>query len=582
MREQLESLLKESLSRLAAGEGWSGLDDVRADVERTRDPRHGDFTSNLAMRAAKGCGTTPRTLATRLVEALPDSALVERAEVAGPGFINFRVSDEAFREQLPVIAARGEAYGTSRAAAGTRVLVEYVSANPTGPLHVGHGRGAAYGASLASILRATGHDVDEEYYVNDAGRQMDILATSVWFRYAQTLGASIELPPNAYQGDYVRGIAAALAERHGDALLGDAQAVLAAAAAAGDDGEARLDALIGALKRSVGDGGFATLLGAALDSVLDDIRDDLAGFGVVPGRWYSERSLTESGAVEHALELLRGRGLLYEQDGATWFRSSEFGDDKDRVVVRENGATTYFASDIAYHLEKCERGYDLLLNVLGADHHGYVARMRAALEAIGQPAGRLEVQVFQFVVLYRGKVKAQMSTRSGEYVTLRDLRNEVGNDAARLFYVSRSNDQHLEFDLELAKSQSSDNPVYYIQYAHARVSSMVKRIEDGGGSVPDPGAAALDALDTPEDRALVAALTRYPEVVQLAADNRAPQHVVHYLRDLAADFHAYYNTHKVLTDDARVRDARLVLALGVRQVVGNGLGLLGVAAPDAM
>ena len=345
---------------------------------------------------------------------------------------------------------------------------------------------------------------------------------------------------------------------------------------------ARLDALIAALKRSAGDEAFATLLEAALDSVLGDIRDDLAEFGVLPGHWYSERSLAETDAVDKALERLREGGWLYERDGATWFRSTDFGDDKDRVVIRENGATTYFTSDIAYHLEKCERGYDQLLNVFGADHHGYIARLRGALEAMGRSPEQLEIRLVQFVVLYRGKTKVQMSTRSGEYVTLRDLRNEVGNDAARFFYVSRSNDQHLEFDLELAKSQSSDNPVYYVQYAHARVSSMVKRIEEEGGRVPEAASTPLEALDTPEDRAMIRALTRYPEIVELAAENRAPQNVVHYLRELAADFHSYYNTHKVLTDDAGVRDARVVLALATRQVVRNGLTLLGVSAPDAM
>lgn len=582
MREQLQSLLHESLKRLAAEEPLEPLGLMRAEVERTRDARHGDYTCNIAMRMAKQCGMQPRELAQRIVDALPASPLVAHVEVAGPGFVNFHVAEAAFRDELRVIAERGEAYGTSSAAAGTRVLVEYVSANPTGPLHVGHGRHAAYGACVAAVLRATGHDVDEEYYVNDAGRQMDILAASVWFRYAQHLGERIELPQKAYQGGYVHDIAAALADTHGRGLLGDPDAVAAAARSSAETPEAQLDAVIDSLKRSLGAAAFSSLLEAALDSVLDDIRDDLAGFGVFPGRWYSERSLTESGAVDRALELLHERGMLYERDGATWFRASELGDDKDRVVIRENGARTYFTSDIAYHLDKYERGYDRLVNVLGADHHGYVARLRAALEAAGMPVERLETDLVQFVVLYRGQIKVQMSTRSGEYVTLRDLRGEVGDDAARFFYVSRSNDQHLDFDLDLAKSQSNDNPVYYVQYAHARVSSMVKRIEQDGGSVPDPTAADLDALDTDEDRSLIRALTRYPEVVELAADNRAPQHLVHYLRELAADFHSYYNTHKVLTDDARVRDARLVLSLATRQVVRNGLGLLGVSAPDAM
>lgn len=578
MRAELDRLLRDALREVAASEGLPALTEAEPRIDRTRDARHGDFTSNAAMRIAKDLGRKPRDLAAALVAAVPPSPLVDRVDVAGPGFINFTLSDGAYHDELKSILALGDDYGRSDVGAGRSVLVEYLSANPTGPLHVGHGRLAAQGASVANLLRATGHRVDEEYYVNDAGRQMEILAASVWLRYAELAGADIPFPGNAYQGEYVREIAAALKRRYEDRFARDARLP------APDDGDAeqRMDAVIAAIKSAIGETDFALILKAALDSVLSDIREDLAEFSVRPQRWYSEQSLTETGAVDAALAQLEANGLLYEREGATWFRTTPFGDDKDRVVVRENGAKTYFASDIAYHMDKCRRGYDLLLNVLGADHHGYVPRIRASLLATGEASERLEVQIVQFVILYRGRVKAQMSTRSGEYVTLRELREEVGNDAARFFYVSRSNDQHLEFDLELAKSQSNENPVYYVQYAHARVASVLRKMEEEGLAAPDPASTDLDPLTLPEERELLLALSRYPEIVETAAEQRAPQHVVHYLRDLAGSFHAYYNAHRVLVDDHALRDARLVLALGVQRVIRNALALLGVGAPQQM
>jgi arginyl-tRNA synthetase len=581
VRSELDILLRQALDSLAARKN-APLVTAESRIERTRDPRHGDFTTNVAMQAAKALGVNPRQLAGEIIACLPPSTMLAKVDIAGPGFINFTLTPDAYRDELRHIVASGDAYGHSAAGDGRRVLVEYVSANPTGPLHVGHGRHAAYGASLASILRAAGYAVDEEYYVNDAGRQMDILAASVWLRYAEYCGKSTAFPPNAYQGAYIGDIGRDLHERHADGLLGDANAVFAAVDAGDGTDEKRLDQLIAAIKRFAGEDSFRTALDAALDSVLGDIRNDLAEFGVLPQRWYSERSLTDNGAVDRAIDALRERGILYEQDGATWFRATDFGDDKDRVVVRENGARTYFASDIAYHVDKCERGYDLLLNVLGADHHGYVTRVRAGLEAMGRPPDILEVQLVQFVVLYRGKVKAQMSTRTGEYVTLRELREEVGNDAARFFYVSRSNEQHLEFDLELAKTQSNDNPVYYVQYAHARVASMLRRMDEEGFVAPAAASVSLDALTAPEEQALMIALSRFPEVVDLAAEHRAPQHVVHYLRDVASCFHTSYNAHRILVDEQHLRDARIVLALAARQVIRNALTLLGVAAPESM
>jgi arginyl-tRNA synthetase len=581
VRDKLDSLLRDALSTLQTRRAWAGIDRLDTELQRTRDVRHGDFTSNVALRAAKALQCKPRDFAAALVECIAETSIIARIEIAGPGFINFSVAASAYRDELKAILSRGPNYGTAPPRADARILLEYLSANPTGPLHVGHGRLAAHGASLANILRAAGHTVDEEYYVNDAGRQMNILAVSVWFRYAQQHGAEIVFPPNCYQADYVRETADQLRSEHGAALLGDPADVAAAAAADVGD-EERLDRIIEAVQRTLGGDKFRIVFAAGLDSVLADIKEDLREFSVTPERWYSERSLTDGGAVDAALELLQANGMLYQRDGATWFRSTNFGDDKDRVVVRENGQRTYFASDIAYHLDKCKRGYDLLLNVLGADHHGYVTRVRAGLEALGQPGDRLEVQLVQFVVLYRGTVKAQMSTRKGEYVTLRELRNEVGNDAARFFYVSRSNDQHLEFDLELAKSQSNDNPVYYVQYAHARIASMLQRMRDEGLRMPDAEAVDLGLLTTPEEESLMRALSRYPEIVRLAADNRAPQHVVHYLREAAAEFHSYYNAQRILVEDPDVRDARLLLAVATQQVLANALRLLDVSAPTSM
>lgn len=579
MRDRLDHLVRNALGVLAEREGLPALAGLDPGLERARDAAHGDFASNIAMRGAKIARRQPRELAEAIIECLADDPLVASTTLAGPGFINFRLATEAWHATLRDITRKGAGYGRAQSATRGRVLVEYLSANPTGPLHVGHGRIAAYGASVASILAAAGYAVEEEYYINDAGRQMDILAASVWLRYAALGGVNVEFPGNCYQGDYVADIAAKIVAAKGAAYLGDTDAVVDAMQGFGDDPEKNLDMLIAAVRSSIGSDSFRAVLDVAVDEILGDIRDDLEEFGVTPGRWFSERSLTESDAVDSALQLLRGRNLLYERDGPTWFKTTDFGDDKDRVVVRENGVSTYFASDIAYHLDKIGRGYDLMINILGSDHHGYIGRLKAAVAAAGHDPDRLEAELVQFVVLFRGHEKVQMSTRAGEYVTLRELRDEVGNDAARFFYVSRSNDQHLEFDLDLAKSQSSDNPVYYVQYAHARVASMFARLE---GAPPDAASAALDRLSNDTELALMRSLSRYPEIVELAAAGRAPQHIVHYLRDLAAEFHAYYNSHRILIDDAELRDARVLLAGAVRQVIANGLGLLGVSAPDSM
>ena len=583
MRAQIDQLLRNTLARFAEQRSVDDSIDLSPQLERTRDARHGDFTTNIALRLAKPLRRPPRELAAELAELIPESTLIADVNVAGPGFINLSVSADAYRRELIDLIDAGESYGLAEWGANRRVIVEYVSANPTGPLHVGHGRHAAYGACVANLLRATGHDVHEEYYVNDAGRQMDILTVSVWLRYLQALGEEIEFPRAAYQGGYVRTIAGQLHAQWDDRLARfDRSSVLQLLADPPYKDDLLLDSIIAAVRHGLGDTGFSVISNAARYSVLDDIREDLADFGVRPNNWYSERSLADGGAIQGALQRLNERERLYVRDGAVWFKATEYGDEKDRVVVRENGATTYFASDIAYHYEKRTRGFDLLLDIMGADHHGYVARVRAGLEAMGEPAESLEVRIVQFATLYRGTEKVQMSTRAGQYVTLRQLREEVGNDAARFFYVSRSYDQHLDFDLELAKEQSNDNPVYYVQYAHARVASLLKKMVAEGFSLTPASRSDLCTLTETAEQGLLVSLSRYPEVIHLAAANRTPQRVAQYLRDLSASFHSYYNAHRVLVSDESLRNARVALARGVQQVLHNGLTLLGVSAPESM
>lgn len=557
-------------------------------VERTRDPRHGDFASNVAMVLAKKAGMPPRQLAERIVASLPDHPAIGDVQIAGPGFINFTLAKGQAQAVVFDIVDAGESYGCSDVGAGKKVLVEFVSANPTGPLHVGHGRGAAYGECVASLLKATGHDVSKEYYVNDAGRQMDILAASVWLRYLQAMGEELPFPTNGYRGDYIRDIAADLREAHSDRFLRPAASVLADLPPdepQGGNKDTYVDAVIANAKALLGAVDYDIVHQCGLNAILDDIRDDLDGFGVRMDRYFSERSLTSNGTVDAALQRLADNGNTFETDGATWFKATRYGDDKDRVVVRANGQRTYIASDIAYHLDKRLRGFDTLLDILGSDHHGYVARVRAGLMAMGQPGESLEVQLLQFVSLYRNGEKVAMTTRGGQFVTLRELREEVGNDAARFFYVLRSNDQHLDFDLDLAKSKQNENPVYYVQYAHARICKMLSKLPEQQLEHDEQRARDNVSLLTQDaELALIKTLSRYPEQVAIAARDRAPQTVVHYLRDLAADLHSFYNDDncRVITDDDALRDARVALIRATQQVLRNGLGLLGVSAPEQM
>ena len=585
MKQQLEQLVLAALSNLPQGL----LPELPAAgtvvVERTRDAQHGDFATNVAMRLAKAARRNPRELAQAVVAALPPNPFIAKTEVAGAGFINFFLTTDAYARELAAVHELGERYGRSNLGRGERVMVEFVSANPTGPLHVGHGRQAAYGATLSNILSAVGFDIAREYYINDAGRQMDILAVSTWLRYLEICGEQLPFPANGYRGDYVRPLAQKLHDKVADALRHPAAAVLLNLpddAPVGDK-EIYIDALMSRARELIGADGFRQVLDLSLAEMLADIRDDLAQFGVVFDRWYSERKLSDDGEIDRALQRLQDQGRLYRQEGALWFRATEFGDEKDRVVVRENGQKTYFASDIAYHLEKRELGFQRLIDVLGADHHGYIARVRAGLMAMGEPGDCLEVNLIQFVSLFRGGEKVAMGKREAQFVTLRQLREEVGNDACRFFYLMRSHDQPLDFDLELAKSRSNDNPVYYIQYAHARVASVMKQL--GARELQfdrAEGLANAGLLVGSHEQAVLTTLARYPEALEQAAINRAPHTLVHYLRELANALHTYYNAEQFIVSDSKLRNARLALVLGVQQVLRNGLTLLGVSAPESM
>ena len=583
MKSSIAALVDQAIAGLSQLGDAPEISSSRTTVERTRDPRHGDFQTNIAMRLAKTAGSKPRDLAGQIIALLPESELVDRVEIAGPGFINFHLSVTALHRELAEVLKAGSCYGRQRALKAPRILVEFVSANPTGPLHVGHGRHAAYGATLANLLEAAGYPVAREYYVNDEGRQMDILGASVWLRMLEQDGDVVAFPKAGYRGEYIREIAAAIG---GSAVPKVSAAELRKRLPKDEpegDKEEYISAVIASAIELLGAERFSEVRRQALGSILDDIRQDLGEFGVEFDRWYSERSLSDENRIEEALSVLKERRMLYEKDGATWFRATDYGDEKDRVVVRENGRTTYFASDIAYHYDKKRRGFDHLLDILGADHHGYVARVRAGLEAMGYAGDSLEVELVQFVSLYRAGEKLAMSTRSGEFVTLRQLRQEVGNDAARFFYVMRSHDQHLDFDMELAKSRSNDNPVYYIQYAHARVASVFRQLGEKGLSWDqESGITNLGRLQEAHEKTLMSTVSRYPEIIELAAAKRAPHHMVHYLRDLANDFHTYYNAHTFITDDAELRNARLALIAATQVVIAGGLGILGVSAPDSM
>ncbi len=579
MIPQLETLFGQAIEQLKTDAILPADHEVQLRFERARQKEHGDFATNVALTLAKAAAKNPRELAQLIIDALADDASVAKVEIAGPGFINIFLAQDTRYQVLDAIFADQHQYGLAEKDSGQKILVEFVSANPTGPLHVGHGRGAAYGDAIARVLRAAGHQVESEYYVNDAGRQMDILTTSVWIRYLQALDEQVNLPDNAYKGDYVSEMGQQVANQS-DQYRINAKEIQTVRE--GLEEEEALDATIALAKTTLGTEGYSRFFNLALDSILDDIRDDLHDFGVDYHTWFSERSLFDDGKIPSAIEQLQASGDVYEKGGALWFKGTDYGDEKDRVVVRENGQPTYFASDIAYHKDKLDRGFDLAINVWGSDHHGYIPRVKASLQALGLDSEKLQVLLVQFAVLYRSGEKMGMSTRSGEFVTLRDLRKEIGSDAARFFYAMRKSEQHMDFDLDLAKEQSNDNPLYYVQYAHARICRLFSTAEERGLDTSELGNADFSLLTNEHENTLLALLSRLPEVVLKAAANYEPHQINYYLRDVATAFHSYYNTSKFLQAEQAQRNAMLALCSATRQVLKNGLGILGVSAPESM
>jgi arginyl-tRNA synthetase len=585
MKQHIEDLIQQAIDSLKIAGEFDAKLVATIQIDNTRDKQHGDLACNVALTLSKVARRKPRDIAELICRHLPASDSVTKTEIAGPGFINFFISQNATQAVIGKVLAEAENFGRNNSGAGHKVQVEFVSANPTGPLHVGHGRGAAYGASVSNLLEAAGFEVEREYYVNDAGRQMNILAASVWLRYLQQAGEDIVFPSNGYQGDYVNDIAQQLHQENGVRLKHEAAAVMSDLHADGPDGdkEKHIDDLIERAQNLLGEADYLLVFDAGLDSIRDDIKQDLHGFGVDFQQWFSERSLDEGDQINRAIVKLQEQGHVYEDGGALWFRSTSFGDDKDRVVKRDNGQTTYFASDIAYHLNKFERGMNTVINVWGADHHGYITRVKAALQALGIDPARLVVKLVQFAILYRGQERVQMSTRSGSFVTLRELREEVGKDASRFFYVTRKAEQHMDFDLELAKSESKDNPVYYIQYAHARICTLIKKLAEQDMEWDSAmGLTQLEKLNESAEIDLMQQIELYPEVIANAAKNHEPHQVAHYLKDLASNYHSYYNAHRMVIDDAKLRNARMCLCMATRQVMANGLSLLGVNAPEKM
>ncbi len=586
MKQQLETLLLDVITLLQSeGVLDSELSPV-INIERTRDPLHGDFSTNLAMMLAKPAKMNPRQLAEKIINHLAENSLVTKVEIAGPGFINFFIDANAHYQIIKTIHSQGESFGLSQIGAGKKVQVEFVSANPTGPLHVGHGRGAVYGSAVADLLVAVGFDVHREYYVNDAGRQMDILAASIWLRYLEVCGETFTFPSNGYKGEYIRSIAENVQQLSDNEYRHPIELVfedIPDDELQGGDKDEHIDALIARAKTLLGTKQYHAIFQEGLNYILDDIKQDLGEFSIHYQNWFSERLLMDDNSINKALDTLRQGGHLYEKDGATWFASSELGDEKDRVVIRDNGQSTYFASDIAYHMNKLERGFDQIINVWGADHHGYIPRVKAAMQALGADTDKLTVLLVQFAVLYRGSEKLEMSTRSGSFVTLRQLRNEVGQDAARFFYVMRKSEQHMNFDLQLATSKTNENPVFYVQYAYARICSVLKQVDEKGYSHDITlGNEHLTTLSEPQELAVVSQLTRYADVLEKSALQYEPHLLINYLRNLAADFHSYYNAHQFIIEDANQRNARLNLISATKQVLANGLHILKINTPESM
>lgn len=563
-----------------------GLSLPEVQLEKCRQAEHGDFACNIALMLAKAAQLPPREIAQQILALLPASEAIASVNIAGPGFINFKLAASTLQAVITNLLESQTYLPQSKHP--QRIHMEFVSANPTGPLHVGHGRSAAYGACVANLLRAVGHEVHCEYYVNDAGRQIRILGLSTWLRYLSLAcpSANIAFPAGAYQGDYIIQAAQAIYERQQERFAIGPEAIdnlFTNHAELQDDKDRYLDALIKSAIEILQAKDFQWICDYILEDILLDIKQDLEAFGVTYQNWFRESSLVEKGALKASITALDKENYVYQKDGATWFRATELGDEKDRVLIRANDQPTYFASDVAYHLYKYQQNYDHMIDIFGADHHGYIARIKAFLKGLKRNPGQLSILLVQFAILYRGKQKVSMSTRSGEFVSLRTLREEVGNDAARFFYIMRKPEQHLDFDLELAKSQSNENPVYYIQYAHARICQVLHQAEQKNIQADQAtGLAALNLLSSQHETLLIAQLNRLADTVQKAATQYAPHMLAHYLQDLAAAFHSYYNAETFLSENATLCQARLCLIKATRVAIACGLKLLGVSAPERM
>lgn len=554
-------------------------------VERARNPEHGDYASNVALVLQKQLKQAPLAIADIIVKAMNQSKHIKHVEAVKPGFINFTLTDNCRLQVIRKILERGKDFGSNDIGKDQHVTVEFVSANPTGPLHVGHGRGAAYGSSLVNVLKKSGFKVHAEYYVNDNGRQMDILATSVWLRYLELCGDQLRFPDNGYQGDYIVDIARQVRAKFGDDLRVDVNQLFDQVSkdeSMGGDKEAHIDDVIQNTKNLLNDN-YQKVFNMALKQILSGIKEDLEDFNVHYDEWFSEKKLHQSDWIERAMQRLKDGDHVFKKDGAWWFNASYFGDDKDRVLMRENGQKTYFASDVAYLMNKMERGFDRAIYIFGADHHGYISRLKAAAKALGYDADKVDIQLVQFANLFKGKEKLKMSTRSGSFITLKTLVDEVGTDAARYFYVMRSHDQHLDFDLELAKSQTKDNPVFYIQYAHARICSVFRQLD--AQNMPyneEIGNVNLKLLDSDYEKALIRQLSMYAETIAKAAASYQVNTIANYLKDLAQAFHQFYAHCKIQGNNEDLRNARLNLCSATRYILADGLALIGSSAPTEM
>jgi len=589
MKEELKKSLHQALKSLGK-EHNINLSETKIEVKENKEKKFGDFSSNLALTLSKILSKPPGDIAEMLLNELGEKDFIDRMEIAGPGFINFFLSHASRTEILKTINKEKEKFGfsTKKKAEKESVLIEYVSSNPTGPLHVGHGRGAAFGSVLASMLKAIGHQVDEEYYVNDQGRQTEILSLSVWLRYLEIFNQVSLFPNNCYQGAYIESLAKDLKKNKDkkyciENKIGKEVSQLLSL----DLTEEELDSLI-AKSKKVLKKGFEEIKTFALESILQNIEGDLKAFGVEHNKWFKESSMfrsskTSVSLISEALDSLESKKRVYEKDGALWFKSTDFGDEKDRVVKRENGATTYFASDIAYHANKFDRGYSKIINVWGADHHGYLPRVRAAMSALGEDTDKFEVIFIQFANLVRGGKKLSMSTRAGEFISLNELIEEVTSEAARFFFINRKGNQHLDFDLDLAKEESKDNPLYYIQYAHARICSVFDKLKENKKSYKESIALeSLDQLESDQEVEIQQLLSQFPDVVNRSAENYEPHLLCYYLRNLAGAFHSYYNNERILVEEENTLQAKLFLISAVRQVLFNGLKILSISAPESM